>query len=72
VNRVDDPASSKVVGKINMATTPKQERHGPAIGTFIASISSGAKNPEGALQFLDWFTSSKVQLEFARNPAARR
>ena len=66
VNRVDDPASSKVVGKINMATTPKQEKHGPAIGTFIASISSGAKNPEGALQFLDWFTSSKVQLEFAR------
>jgi multiple sugar transport system substrate-binding protein len=66
VNRVDDPASSKVVGKINMATTPKQEKHGPAIGTFIASISAGAKNPEGALQFLDWFTSSKVQLEFAR------
>lgn len=66
VNRVDDPASSKVVGKINMATTPKQEKHGPAIGTFIASISSGAKNPEGAMQFLDWFTSSKVQLEFAR------
>ena len=66
VNRVDDPASSKVVGKINMATTPKQEKHGPAIGTFIASISSGAKNTEGALQFLQWFTSSEVQLEFAR------
>jgi len=66
VNRVDDPASSKVVGKINMATTPKQEKHGPAIGTFIASVASGAKNPEGAVQFLEWFTSSKVQLEFAR------
>jgi multiple sugar transport system substrate-binding protein len=66
VNRVDDPASSKVVGKINMATTPKQEKHGPAIGTFIASIASGAKNTEGAVQFLQWFTSSKVQLEFAR------
>jgi multiple sugar transport system substrate-binding protein len=66
VNRVDDPASSKVVGKINMATTPKQEKHGPAIGTFIASVASGAKNTEGAVQFLQWFTSSKVQLEFAR------
>jgi len=63
--RVDDPASSKVVGKINMAATPKQEKHGPAIGTFIASVSSGSKNPAGAVQFLEWFTSSKVQLEFA-------
>jgi multiple sugar transport system substrate-binding protein len=66
VNRVDDPSSSKVVGKINMAATPKQVKHGPAIGTFIASVSSGAKNPEGAVQFLEWFTSSKTQLEFAR------
>jgi multiple sugar transport system substrate-binding protein len=64
--RIDDPASSKVVGKINAATTPKQEVHGPAIGTFIASVSSGAKNPEGAVQFLEWFTSNETQLEFAR------
>ncbi len=28
--RIDDPASSKVVGKISAATTPKQEMHGPA------------------------------------------
>ena len=66
VNRVDDPASSKVVGKIDMATTPKQEKHGPAIGTFICGIASGAKNTEGAVQFLEWFTSNKTQLEFAR------
>ncbi len=64
--RIDDPASSKVVGKISAATTPKQETHGPAIGTFIASVSSGAKNSEGAVQFLEWFTSNEVQLEFAR------
>jgi multiple sugar transport system substrate-binding protein len=64
--RVDDPSSSKVVGKINMAATPKQVKSGPAIGTFIASVSSGSKNPEGAVQFLEWFTSSKTQLEFAR------
>jgi multiple sugar transport system substrate-binding protein len=64
--RIDDPASSKVVGKITAANTPKQEIHGPAIGTFIASVASGAKNPEGAVQFLEWFTSSETQLEFAR------
>ena len=62
--RVDDPASSKVVGKIYMAATPKQVKSGPAIG--IAGIASGAKNPEGAVQFLEWFTSNEIQLEFAR------
>jgi multiple sugar transport system substrate-binding protein len=64
--RVDDSASSKVVGKVSMATTPKQEKHGPAIGTFICGIASGAKNAEGAVQFLEWFTSNETQLEFAR------
>jgi multiple sugar transport system substrate-binding protein len=66
VQRVDDPSSSKVVGKIDMVTTPKQEKHAPPIGTFIASVASGAKNPAGAVQFLEWFTSSPTQLEFAR------
>jgi len=64
--RVDDPSSSKVVGKIYMAATPKQVKSGPAIGTFIAGIASGAKNPQGAVQFLEWFTSNATQLEFAR------
>jgi multiple sugar transport system substrate-binding protein len=66
VNQVDNPASSKVVGKINMATTPKQEKHAPPIGTFICGVSAGSKNPEAAVQFLEWFTSSKTQLDFAR------
>jgi multiple sugar transport system substrate-binding protein len=66
VHRVDDPSSSKVVGKIDMAATPAQEKSGPAIGTFICGIASGAKNTQAAVQFLEWFTSSKVQTEFAR------
>jgi multiple sugar transport system substrate-binding protein len=66
-HRVDDEKSSKVVGKIDMAATPAQEKSGPAIGTFICSIASGAKNPAGAKQFLEWFTSSKVQKDFARD-----
>ena len=61
VHRVDDPSSSKVVRKIDMAATPKQEKSGPAIGTFICGIASGSKNPRGAVQFLEWFTSSKAQ-----------
>jgi multiple sugar transport system substrate-binding protein len=65
VHRVDDPSSSKVVGKIDMAATPSEEKSGPAIGTFICGIASGAKNTPAAVQFLEWFTSSKVQKDFA-------
>jgi multiple sugar transport system substrate-binding protein len=66
VHQVDNPSASSVVGKIDMAATPSQEKSGPAIGTFICGIASGAKNTQGAVQFLEWFTSSKVQTDFAR------
>jgi multiple sugar transport system substrate-binding protein len=66
LHRVDDHTSSKVVGKIDMTATPAQEKSAPAIGTFICGIASGAKNTEGAVKFLEWFTSSKVQTDFAR------
>jgi multiple sugar transport system substrate-binding protein len=65
--RIDDPGSSKVVGKINTAATPAQEKSGPAIGTFIAGVPPSAPNQAGAIQFLDWFTSEKVQIDFARD-----
>jgi multiple sugar transport system substrate-binding protein len=64
-HRVDDQKDSKVVGMIDMAATPSQEKSGPAIGTFICGIASGTKNPDAAKQFLEWFTSSKVQKDFA-------
>jgi ABC-type glycerol-3-phosphate transport system substrate-binding protein len=67
---VDDPSVSKVVGKIDFAATPAQEKSAPAIGTFICGIASGAKNPAGAVAFLEWFTSSKVQKEFAGGGSA--
>ncbi len=66
VTEVDNPANSKVPGKIDMATTPMQVKHGPAIGTFICGIASGAPNPDGAVKFLEWFTSSRIQTQFAR------
>jgi ABC-type glycerol-3-phosphate transport system substrate-binding protein len=49
-----------------MATTPKQVKNGPAIGTFICGIASGSPNPEGAVKFLEWFTSDRIQTQFAR------
>ena len=67
---VDDPTQSKVPHKIDFAATPSQERSGPAIGTFICGIASGAPNTAGAVKFLEWFTSSKVQKEFAATGSA--
>jgi multiple sugar transport system substrate-binding protein len=66
VTEIDNPSDSKVVGKINMATTPKQVKNGPAIGTFICGIASGSPNPDGAVKFLEWFTSDRIQTQFAR------
>ena len=65
-HQVDDATASKVVGKINMAATPSQEKSGPAIGTFICGIASGAPNPQGAKKFLEWFTSAQIQTDFAK------
>jgi multiple sugar transport system substrate-binding protein len=65
-HQVDDPSASKVVGQINMAATPSQQKSGPAIGTFICGIASGAPNPDGAKKFLEWFTSSPIQIDFAK------
>jgi multiple sugar transport system substrate-binding protein len=69
-HQVDDATASKVVGQINMAATPSQVKSGPAIGTFICGIASGAPNPDGAKQFLDWFTSSPIQIDFAKTGSA--
>ena len=68
--RMDDPESSNVVGKINCAATPSQVRSGPAIGIFNAGIPPSAPNQEGALEFLDWFTSDEIQLQFAKTGSA--
>jgi multiple sugar transport system substrate-binding protein len=62
---IDDPKQSKVVGKIDCAATPAQEKSGPAIGTFICGIAASAPNTAGAVTFLEWFTSSKIQTQFA-------
>lgn len=62
---IDDPAASKVVGKIDVTTCPEQESGGGAIGTFVAGISVSAPNTPGAVKFLEWFTSDAIQGDFA-------
>ena len=58
------------MGKIDFAATPSQEISGPAIGTFICGIPSGAKNPAGAIQFLEWFTSEQGAAGLRRGGSA--
>ena len=66
------PAASKVVGQDRLRGDPGAgASSGPAIGTFICGIASGAKNPAGAVKFLEWFTSTKCSSS-SRGAAARR
>jgi len=70
--RIDDPASSKAVGKISAATTPKQGRTGRPSANLHRQRLSGAKNPKGRCS--SWRVhSNDVQLEFRpQNMAVRR
>lgn len=63
---MDDPTKSKVVGEIDVVAPLKQVKGGGAIGTFICGIAAGSQNTDAAVQFLEWFTSDKIQTQFAR------
>ena len=45
-------------------------KSGPAIGIFNAGIPPSAPNTDGAIKFLDWFTSDAIQLQFAGTGSA--
>jgi len=71
----EDPARSKVVGKIGYATIPSQKQPGAsAIGNWLLAIPRGSKNPERAFDFLLWVTSrEQMRLSALRgNPPTRK
>jgi multiple sugar transport system substrate-binding protein len=61
-----NPQTSKVVDSIAAAAPPREERHATILGSFMAVVPNGAKNPEGAAEFINWFTSKEMQVEYAR------
>jgi multiple sugar transport system substrate-binding protein len=61
-----NPRTSKVADKIAAAAPPKEVRHATILGNFMAVVPNGAKNPEGAAEFINWFTSKEMQVEYAR------
>jgi len=66
VSKVDNPQSSKVVGKIDFSVVPGQVKDSAAmIGNWLLGIPSTSNNKEEAVKFLKWVTSKEVQKEMA-------
>jgi len=62
VPALDDPAKSKVVGKVEIIPPPGLVKtSSPMIGIWLLGISSASKNKEAALDFLKFVTSAEVQ-----------
>jgi multiple sugar transport system substrate-binding protein len=75
ISAFDDPARSKVVGKIGFLPIPSQKRHGvSAIGNWLLGIPRGSRKASQAFDFLLWVTSrEQMRLSALRgNPPTRR
>ena len=61
----DDPAASKVVGKLDFGVIPKKEKAIGQLGIFIAGIPKSAPNKANAIAFLKWYVSPETQAKLA-------
>lgn len=55
--QVNDPAKSKVGGKVSYALHPKGARYSSQTGGFGMGIPKNAKNSEAAFLFIEWMTN---------------
>jgi multiple sugar transport system substrate-binding protein len=62
----DDPAQSKVVGKLDFGVVPKKELAIAQIGIFIHGVSASAPNKDNAIAFMKWFGGAEAQTALAR------
>jgi multiple sugar transport system substrate-binding protein len=60
-----DPARSKVVGKVGYAMHPMGVRRGSQTGGFGLAIPRNAENPEAAFLLMQWLTSKEGDLAVA-------
>ena len=63
----DDPAQSKVVGKLDFGVVPKKVSAIAQIGIFIHGVSASAPNKDNAIAFMKWFATNEVQTALARS-----
>lgn len=57
--QIDDPAKSKVVGKVGWALHPMGVRRGSQTGGFGIGIPRNAENKEAAFLLMQWLTSKQ-------------
>jgi multiple sugar transport system substrate-binding protein len=75
ISSFNDPAKSKVIGKMEFATLPGAKNTGRAeIGNWLIAIPRDAKNQDAAFEFLLWATSAEqMKLSALRgNPPTRK
>jgi multiple sugar transport system substrate-binding protein len=60
-----DPAKSKVAGKIGYALHPKAVQHSAQSGGFAMAIPKNARNKEAAFLFMQWMTSKQTDVKLA-------
>ncbi|MGC9529689.1 MAG: ABC transporter substrate-binding protein [Candidatus Bipolaricaulaceae bacterium] len=62
VPALDDPAESKVVGKVEIIPAPGLvEKSSPMMGTWLLGLSAASAHQDVALDFLTFVTSAEVQ-----------
>lgn len=62
VSTFEDPAQSKVVGKIGYGAIPSSATVGSSeIGHWLAAIPTSSKNKQQAFDFVHWMTSEETQ-----------
>src|SRR5712691_1034457 len=72
---MDDPAKSRVVGRIEFAPMPSEKRRGVAqLGTWLLAVPAASKHRDRAFQFLHWATGPDPMKRAALhgNPPTRR
>ena len=75
ISSLNDPAKSKVIGKMEFGQMPGARNPGRAeIGNWLMAIPRDAKNSEAAMDFLLWATSTEqMKLSAQRgNPPTRK
>jgi multiple sugar transport system substrate-binding protein len=75
IGAMDDPAKSKVVGKIGFTTMPGEHRPGVGeLGSWLVAVPSASRNTSAAFDFLFWATDAPQMQQAALrgNPPTRR
>jgi multiple sugar transport system substrate-binding protein len=67
-NAANDPAQSKIAGKVGVTTTPTGPAGGPGVnGSMALCVSSGSKNQKAAWTYVTYLTSAAVQNKYAKS-----